>query len=98
MKIAHKLSEIHLNVQGPMRQNVKLATQLISATNAAAIEWCGERGYMKNCPQWAETAEFLNLFNAWFDIFNSTCKYGHHAGLNGYGVDVDKQNEILSKV
>lgn len=45
LKIAYKLSETHLHVQGPQRQNVKLATQVFSSTNAAAIDWCGSRGF-----------------------------------------------------
>ena len=88
LKIAFKLSRNHLDVQGTQRQNVKLATLIFSATNAAAIEWYGSQGLMSNCPEWAATAKFLKLFNDWFDIFNSVCKYGNHSGLNGYGIDI----------
>lgn len=62
LKIAFKLSRIHLDVQGTQRQNVKLATQIFSATNAAAIEWCGSQGFMDNCPEWIATATFLKTF------------------------------------
>lgn len=86
-----------MDVQGPHRQNVKLATQLFSTTNAAAIEWCGSRGFMDNCLEWEATAKCLKLFNDRFDLFNSVCKYGPHPGLNGYGVNLLEQNEILAR-
>lgn len=77
---------------------MKLATQIFSATNASAIEWCGSRELMDKCPEWAATATFLKMFNDWFDIFNSVCKYGNHPGRNGYGVDLVQQNNILANV
>lgn len=98
LKIAHKLSRLHLDVTGPQRQNVKLATQIFSNTNAAAIEWCGLRGFMNDCLMWRETACFLSLFNKWFDVFNSMSKFGNHEGLHAYGIDLKKQNDILNKV
>jgi len=45
---------------------VKLATQFFSA-NAAAIDWCGSRGFMDNYPEWAAIAKFIKLFNDWFE-------------------------------
>lgn len=98
LKIAFKLSRNHLDVQRTQRQNVKLATQLFSATNGAAIEWCGSQGLMSDCSEWAATAKFLKLINNWFDIFNSVCKYGNHSGINGYGVNIEQQNNILAEV
>lgn len=98
LKIAHKLSQVHLDVQGTQRQNVKLATQIFSATNADAILWCGSQGLMNDCPEWAATAEFLKMFNDWFDVFNSVCKYGYHPGLNGYGVNIVEQQKILAEI
>lgn len=97
-KIAYKLSRLHLDVTGLQRQNVKLATQIFSNTNAAAIEWCGIHGFMNDCLTWRETAHFLSLFNKWFDLFNSISKFGNHEGLNGYGTDLIKQNSIINEV
>lgn len=98
LKIAHKLTRLHLDAIGSQRQNVKLATQLFSNTNAAAIEWCGLNGYMKDCLTWSETARFLSLINKWFDLFNSVCKFGNHEGLHAYGTNLKKQNAILNEV
>jgi len=47
-KLAYKLSERHLTVQGTGRMNVKLAAQIFSNTVAKAISFCGERNYMNN--------------------------------------------------
>lgn len=77
---------------------MKLATQLFSNTNAAAIEWCGLHGFMKDYLTWSETARFLNLINRWFDLFNSVCKFGNHEGLHAYGIHLEKQNAILNEV
>jgi len=97
LKIVHKLSRLHLDITGFQRQNFKLATQIFSNTNAAAIEWCGLRDFMNNL-EWAETARFLRLFK-WFDLFNSISKFGNHEGLHAYGVDLEKQKKtILNEV
>jgi len=76
---------------------VKLATQFFSA-NAAAIDWCGSRGFMDNYPEWAAIAKFIKLFNAGLNrnVFNSICKYGHHPRQNG--IDILQQNKILTEV
>lgn len=98
LKIVHKLTPLHLDVTGTQRQNVKLATQVFSSTNAAAIKRYGMQKLMDECPNWSETADFLKLFNDWFDIFNSVCKFGTHPGLNAFGVNLTQQNAILSDV
>lgn len=47
-KLAYKLSERHLTVEGTTRMNVKLATQLFSNTVAKAISFCGEQKFIEN--------------------------------------------------
>lgn len=46
LKIAFKLARIHLDVQSTQRQNVKLAAQVFSDRNSAAIRWRREHGFM----------------------------------------------------
>lgn len=48
LKIVHRLSRLHLDAQGTQRQNVKLATQIFSNTNAQAIKWCMEKSLMED--------------------------------------------------
>lgn len=45
-KLAYKISERHLSVEGPGRMNVKLAVQLLSNTVSKAIAFCGEQKYI----------------------------------------------------
>lgn len=63
LKIAHKISRLHLDAKGPQRQNVRMAAQIFSNRNAMAIQWCGENGLLK-FSHWKETADILSLFNA----------------------------------
>ena len=98
LKIVHKLSRFHLDVKGTQRQNVKLATQIFSNTNATALEWCGKKGFIEDGLEWSEIAKFLRLFNDWFDLFNSSSKFGSHSGMHAYGINAEKQNELLATV
>lgn len=97
LKIAHKLSQAHLDVKGSQRQNVKLAAQVFSNTNALAIRWCGKQGLLKSL-QWKQTADVLQIFNDWFDLFNSKCKYGHSNTSHAYGMNLKEQNTILDNM
>lgn len=87
LKISHKLNRTHIDVKEAQRQNVKLAAQIFSNQNALAIRWCGENGFL-SCTHWKYTSDMLKLFNDWFDIFNSTLKYGKcdtaHAYKNSF--------------
>lgn len=47
-KLAHKISEKHINVVGTLRQNVRLAVQLFSNTVSKALQYCGEKQIIKN--------------------------------------------------
>jgi len=42
-----KVSEKHINVSGPMRQNVKLAAQFFSNTVANAISYCEKKNVLQ---------------------------------------------------
>lgn len=97
LKIAHKLSHAHLEVKGSQKQKVNLAAQIFSNTNAKAIHWCGEQGLLKST-QWKETANVLQLFNDWFDLFNSKLKYGHSTTSHAYGMNLEEQNVILDNM
>lgn len=97
IKISHNISQYHLDVQGSERQKVLPAAQLFSEKTASAIEWYGQKGYLDNF-DWAETAQVIRIFNNWFDIFNASSKLGKHEGKNVYGVNLQKQNDILCEM
>jgi len=96
LKIAHKLSSTHLDVKGTRRQNVKLAAQIFSNTNSLAIRWCGSNGFLHS-NNWEHTADVLQLFNDWFDIFNNSMKYGHY-GSHAYGINLEEQDKTIIKM
>lgn len=47
-KLAHKISNRHISVEGTARMNVRLAANLFSNTVAKAILFCGNNKYMIN--------------------------------------------------
>lgn len=46
LKIAHKITDDHLTVQGTDRQKVLPAVQLLSNTTAHALRWCSEKSFL----------------------------------------------------
>lgn len=96
IKIVHKVTDYHLSVRGSERQKVKPAAQLLSATLAKALEWCGSRSLFSNF-SWKETSKFLGLINDWFDTFNSKAKYGSHPGVNAFGTALEAQIQIVNQ-
>jgi len=97
VKVSHNISQYHLDVQGCERQKVVLAAQLFSERTASAMEWYGQKGYLNNF-DWKETARVIRLFNDWFDIFNASSMYGKHDGKNAYGINLEKQDDILREM
>jgi len=97
VKVSHNISQYHLDVQGCERQKIVLAAQLFSERTALAIEWYGQKGYLNNF-DWKETARVIRLFNDWFDIFNASSMYGKHDGKNAYGINLEKQDDILREM
>lgn len=96
LRLAPKLKDQHLSVKGTQRQRVKFAVQLLSGTVAKALTFLGNHGFIKS-KNWSPTADFIQLINDWFDIFNSSIKKDsagkRHAFQKG-----DKQLETISKV
>lgn len=78
LRIAHQLTQHHLDVKGSQRQNVKLAAQVFSNSTTKAIQSCAEKGLagFKNC---GAMVRVLEIFNKWFDIFNSRTMYGKNS-------------------
>ncbi|KAF0739127.1 general transcription factor II-I repeat domain-containing protein 2-like, partial [Aphis craccivora] len=73
-KFAHKLSERHLFVDGSSRMNVRLAANVFSNSVSKAIAYCGEKHYLDKYNR-KEASEIIQLFNDWFDIFNTQHKF-----------------------
>ncbi|KMQ89886.1 orf 5 end undetermined [Lasius niger] len=62
LRIAHQLTQHHLDVKGPQRQNVKLAAQVFSNSTAKAIQSCAGKGLagFENC---SAVVRVLEIFN-----------------------------------
>ena len=74
LKIAFKLTQFHLDVQGSERQRVRPAAQLLSHTTATAILW-GKSSSDEDYQEVVSKAYAVQLINDWFDVLNSSSKY-----------------------
>ncbi|KAJ8910639.1 hypothetical protein NQ315_012507 [Exocentrus adspersus] len=98
LKIVPGLIQRMLTVVGSERQKVKWAARLLSKKVANGIRFLGCRGLLSEDPFWKETADFIELVNNWFDVCNASRKYGSHPGIHGYGVDLERQNDVLNRM
>jgi len=98
LSVCHKLSKEHLTCEGPQRQKVKLATQLISHTTATALQKYSDKlGVDSKITK--DTAEFLELLNNWFDLVNVCHPNDHRTPFTTpYGLCLEEQDALLSKV
>ncbi|CAL1678825.1 unnamed protein product [Lasius platythorax] len=97
LTIVHKLTKQHLHVVGTGRQKVKFAAQLFSHTNAKAIKTCGKNG-IAGFENWETLFYVLDLFDKWFDIFNSRTKYAKYAEAHAFGIEMEKQCKVLREM
>ncbi|KAJ8881748.1 hypothetical protein PR048_018234 [Dryococelus australis] len=70
--------------------------QLLDKSVSKALLYNGENSLISG--NWKSTAEFLELLNYWFDIFNSSSPYNKEKGKRAHGVEEDWQNNILNVV
>lgn len=67
LKLAHKLTESHINVPSSKKQNVRLAAQLFSNSVAKSISYCGQK-YNLGYNNWQEVIHnyILNIYEIFF--------------------------------
>ena len=91
-KLAPKLNySTHIDVKGIARQRVRPALQLCSETVAKAFLFHFGQKY-------AIQSKFIQLVNDWFDVENSSSKYHSNPNRCGFGVNLEKQVEILESM
>uniref|UniRef100_T1IMX2 Transposable element P transposase n=1 Tax=Strigamia maritima TaxID=126957 RepID=T1IMX2_STRMM len=92
VNITYKLTAKHLDVKGSQKRRVGLAAQLLSKSIASAIDYCSAKGYLKN-PNYVQFVYFINTVKDWFDVFNTTGKYGStsESNKNAFGVNMPEQ-------
>lgn len=91
----HRLNENHIYCEKLQRQDVHLASQLLSNTTATALLHC-KPGMNKKLTE--TTGNFIQQINAWFDIMNSVTPTASMPSKRPYGIELDTQNETLDKV
>lgn len=94
LRIAHRITESTLRVVGSARQAVRPAARIWSHPAAKVIKWAGNRGLL-DIPEYEKFSYFVLTVTRWFDVHNSNTKYGQHAGVNGFGIDVENQVQSL---
>jgi len=93
LHIAHRITQQILDARASLRQAVHPAVRLFSHTTKA-IKWAGDCGILK-VREYIKFSDFVLTVNNWFDVHNSQQKYGAHPGVNSFGVDIQKQEQIL---
>jgi hypothetical protein len=63
----HKFQDLHIACKRAQKQNVRLASQLLSNTTATALKRYG----WSNKQQADDLGDFIHMVNSWFDIINS---------------------------
>lgn len=87
-----KLTENHLKCEKSERQNVILATQLLSYSTATALEY-----YFSADEHSCDVSEFLHLISSWFDVLNSCTSEPSVISQLPYGKNLEIQNDILDE-
>ena len=90
LKIHHKLLPIHFTCKNSTRQRVRLAAQLLSHTTATAVRCL--------LPDKTNLADWIDLFDAWFDILNSRIPCHTNKMACGFGIHLEEQSAILAQV
>lgn len=90
----HKLTKLHIECTGSQRQNVALATQLLSHhTATASLHYLP--GPSKESAELLET--FVEKINKWFDAMNSFTTSSSVKTKLPYGFDIENQNTVLDE-
>lgn len=91
---AHKLTNDHIYLNSYSKMKVRFAAQVLSKTTANAI--CAEFG-----EKYSETVKFIELFDTWFDIFNTSnlteCYYQRKPNKRPFKTFKDQRISVSAK-
>lgn len=93
LSVNFRLTSQHIECKGSDRQNVPLATQLLSHTTAVAL-----RQYQSENPVALRLSKFISVVNDWFDVMNSRNLYETQNSKKPFGLNLDHQNKILDEM
>lgn len=96
LNVSFKISHAHVNCEKTQRQNVRLASELLSHTTATALKHYNISLGRKLA---IDTGNFIELVNSWFDVMNSYRANVPFSPIKcGYGLHLESQNFILDKM
>lgn len=96
LSVCHKLTPEHLSCEGPQRQKVRLATQLLSHTTATALIHYKP---IEDIRLLEDTANFIELVNNWFDLINVSHPNNITTPFKApYGLFLKEQDALLDKM
>ncbi len=91
LKIAFKISDIHIHCKGSARQRVRTAAQLLSLTTAKALT------YIKG-DSFKTQSEAIQTVNNWFDVMNANKVKDKKKLACGFGIHYEDQLHALDKM
>lgn len=96
VSVCYKLTKKHITCDGSQRQNIKLATQLLSHTTAIALQHYRP---ISNIKLLNDTAHFIKLINNWFELANVAHKDDRSSPFKSpYGTFLIEQDIFLNEV
>lgn len=96
LSVCHKLTPGHLSCEGPQRQKVNLATQLLSHTTATALIHYKP---IEDIRLIEDTSNFIELVNNWFDLINVSHPNNKTTPFKApYGFFLEEQDALLDKM
>lgn len=96
LSVCHKLTPEHLCYEGPQKQKVRLATQLLSHTTATALIHYKP---IEDIRLLEDTANFIELVNNWFDLINVSHPNNKTTPFKApYGLFLKEQDALLDKM
>lgn len=96
LSVCHKLTPGHLSCEGPQRQKVRLATQLLSHTTATALKHYKP---IEDIRLLEDTSNFIELVNNWFDLINVSHPNNKTTPFKApYGFFLEEQDALLDKM
>ena len=91
LKIAYKVTTLHLECKGSVRQRVRIAAQLLSHTIAKALTFIfGEKYKVQS--------DAIETINDWFDTMNSSTMCSKKKLSCGFGIHFEDQLYALNKM
>uniref|UniRef100_A0A2H8TYU1 Transposable element P transposase n=1 Tax=Melanaphis sacchari TaxID=742174 RepID=A0A2H8TYU1_9HEMI len=92
--LPHNLKKEHLTCEGPQRENIELAKQLLSYSTAIVLQ---HNRPIDDLELLNDTAEFIKLISNWFDLANVSQTNNRTTFKSPFGMFLYQQNKLLNE-